>query len=45
MKVFCTGANGFICQHIVKRLAEEGNEVVAFDLTKPTVELSNVQYR
>jgi nucleoside-diphosphate-sugar epimerase len=39
--ILVTGANGFIGQHLVKKLVEEGYTVKAFDISKPKDELSD----
>lgn len=39
MKCVVTGGSGFIGQYIVRALAEEGNDVVIFDVAKPEYKL------
>jgi nucleoside-diphosphate-sugar epimerase len=38
MTTLVTGATGFACSHVVRALAEAGEEVLALDLTPPSVE-------
>jgi UDP-glucose 4-epimerase len=44
LKVFLTGANGFIGTHLAKELIGRNIEVVAYDLVPPNQTLDGIQY-